>query len=265
MEEVSPRVLHRLRKWADEPQFVTPCVWKGKAAAICVAGTQVVMVSGSRLYADKAASIDSFSARQTSEHDWNIAFYYGDPTHVTFGSAETGRGFVEATIEVINGKHQQLADRTMLTNLDSQDRLLERCIFLGGAALPIRVGALYDIVSRTDHIEIWLTPALAADKPVMTHSIDPSLSVDILGPGAVSRGGGFSGGGFGAEAAIEGMAVASVLNSMTTRTSIETIITVADDASEAFFLHQSATPEEVRRHLSPLFVSLRRTQLGERQ
>ena len=46
--------------------------------------------------------------------------------------------------------------------------------------------------------------------------------VEIGGPGLVRRGGGFVGGGFGARGAIEGMAIAAVLNALTTRTSIKT-------------------------------------------
>jgi hypothetical protein len=43
--------------------------------------------------------------------------------------------------------------------------------------------------------------------------------VEIGGPGLVKTGGGYVGGGFGATAAIEGMAIAAVLNALTTRTS----------------------------------------------
>jgi len=264
MENFSLRVLRRLQQWPDGRQFATACTWKGKDAAICIVGTQVVMVSGGLVPFQNAVHINSFAARQTSESGWDLTFDFGGPSHVTFASQQSGRDFVEAVTRVIEYKKQQIEDRNDPNNLNSQDRLLERCIFLGGAAPPLIVRTAYDFLIQTDRIEIWLNPAPATGEPAMTHVIGPHLSVEISGPGAVSRGGGFFGGGFGAKGAVEGMAIASVLNSMTTRTSITTLITVADDASEAFFLHQSATPEEVRRHLSPLFVSLRRARLGER-
>jgi len=47
--------------------------------------------------------------------------------------------------------------------------------------------------------------------------------LEIGGPGLVKTGGGFVGGGFGARGAIEGMAIAAVLNGLTTRTSIKTV------------------------------------------
>ena len=45
------------------------------------------------------------------------------------------------------------------------------------------------------------------------------MRLEIGGPGLVKTGGGFVGGGFGARGAIEGMAIAAVLNGLTTRTS----------------------------------------------
>ena len=46
--------------------------------------------------------------------------------------------------------------------------------------------------------------------------------MEIGGSGMVRSGGGFTGGGFGLGGAVEGMAIAAVLNAMTTRTSIKT-------------------------------------------
>jgi hypothetical protein len=74
--------------------------------------------------------------------------------------------------------------------------------------------------------------------------------VEIGGPGLVRSGGGFIGGGFGARGAVEGMAIAAVLNALTTRTSIKTVVRVQGTGCELFLLHTKATPEQIRIDLS---------------
>jgi hypothetical protein len=79
--------------------------------------------------------------------------------------------------------------------------------------------------------------------------------VDIGGPGLVSSGGGFAGGGFGLTGAVEGMAIASVLNGLTSRTSIKTILRVQGTNCELFLLNTRLTPDRLRMDLSrPLSV-----------
>jgi hypothetical protein len=84
--------------------------------------------------------------------------------------------------------------------------------------------------------------------------------VEIGGPGIVKAGGGFVGGGFGATGAIEGMAIGAVLNGLTSRTSIKTIVRIQGRTSELFFLHTRVTPEELRIALSPALGAIRSAQ-----
>ena len=81
-------------------------------------------------------------------------------------------------------------------------------------------------------------------------------SVDIGGPGEFQTGGGFMGGGFGVEGAAVGMAVASALNALTSKTEIETLCRISTSSGELFFLCDFATPNELRRRMSPLFVTV---------
>jgi hypothetical protein len=79
--------------------------------------------------------------------------------------------------------------------------------------------------------------------------------VEIGGPGIVKTGGGFVGGGFGATGAIEGMAIASILNGLTSRTSVKTVVRIQGTGCEFFLLHTRVTPEQLRIELSrPLAV-----------
>ena len=83
--------------------------------------------------------------------------------------------------------------------------------------------------------------------------------VEIGGPGLVKTGGGFVGGGFGARGAIEGMAIAAVLNGLTTRTSIKTVVRIQGTACELFLLHTGVTPEQLRIELSRPLGAIRST------
>jgi hypothetical protein len=74
--------------------------------------------------------------------------------------------------------------------------------------------------------------------------------VEIGGPGLVRTGGRFYGGGFGAVGALEGMAVAAVLNALTTKTSITTVVRIQAASCELFLMHNRLTPQQVRMALS---------------
>jgi Short C-terminal domain len=81
--------------------------------------------------------------------------------------------------------------------------------------------------------------------------------VEIGGPGLVKTGGGFVGGGFGVSGAVEGMAIAAVLNTLTTRTSIKTIMRIQGTNCELFLLHTRLTPEQLRIAMSRPLAAIR--------
>jgi hypothetical protein len=112
-------------------------------------------------------------------------------------------------------------------------------------------------VFREAQLEIYSSPARSGHTP---HCAIPSASIvglDLQGPGLVKSGGGAIGGGFGLDGAAIGMAVAAVFNALTSTSRVESIIVLQTTESEGFFLHQTMTPPELRRYLSPLFVRLR--------
>lgn len=82
-------------------------------------------------------------------------------------------------------------------------------------------------------------------------------AVEIGGPGRVTSGPGISGGGFGAEGALTGMAIATVANILLTHSSTRTIVRVQFDDSEVIFVSSDLEPDAIRVVLSPLFVGLR--------
>jgi len=83
-------------------------------------------------------------------------------------------------------------------------------------------------------------------------------SVHIQGPGTVTTGGGFVGGGFGFAGAVEGIALAGILNALTTKTKVHTFIDFVTDSGELFLHYGLLEPAALRIALSPVFVYLRR-------
>ena len=77
-----------------------------------------------------------------------------------------------------------------------------------------------------------------------------SIAIEFSGPGKITKGGGFIGGGFGLKGAAEGMAIAAVLNSITTTSEIRSVIRWEAQTMEAFFFTSTATPGDLRIQFS---------------
>jgi hypothetical protein len=89
------------------------------------------------------------------------------------------------------------------------------------------------------------------------------VAFEIGGPGAKRTGGGFFGGGFGAEGAAEGMLIASALNMLTTRTKVDTVICLRTRTAELFLHTSQETPDALRMRLSQVFNILRAQSASE--
>jgi hypothetical protein len=76
----------------------------------------------------------------------------------------------------------------------------------------------------------------------------------------VKSGGGFIGGGYGVAGAVEGMAIAAVLNSLTTQIKIKTVVRVQGTACELFMLCSMLEPDALRIELSRSLGAIREAQ-----
>jgi hypothetical protein len=131
---------------------------------------------------------------------------------------------------------------------------LEGCVVLGGCGYKLSAGSEATVDFYPDAIE-FNAGSLVSDARITYAEI---VSVQIDGPGTVSRGGGFIGGGFGFEGALEGIAIAGILNALTTRTKIHTFIQIVSDAGEVFLHYGRLEPGALRIAMSPIFLQLRR-------
>ena len=120
---------------------------------------------------------------------------------------------------------------------------LRGCTLLGGYGLDIETGARCGIVFGTDMVRV--TPS----EPRLEIPYDKITAIDVSGKGLVQQGGGIWGGGFGA-GAIVGMGVAAVLNDLTTKRHIDTVVAVKTNEFGIVVGYPRETPEALRIRLA---------------
>jgi hypothetical protein len=136
---------------------------------------------------------------------------------------------------------------------------LSGCRVIGGAGLPVQPDAnrLWRLCFTDDRVVLF-----PDYRPQPDEFFDigwSGLGIEIEGAGAIRRGGGFMGGGFGVEGAAVGMLAASALNALTTTTQIDTVVHVQTHAVELYLFYDRETPVVLRRTLSSVFLRLRQS------
>jgi hypothetical protein len=81
-------------------------------------------------------------------------------------------------------------------------------------------------------------------------------AIEITGPGTITTNAGIVGGGFGLEGALKGMLVASVINTMTSKTTTNTFVRIASKGSEVHLHITARDTRQLRLDLSPAFVAI---------
>lgn len=130
---------------------------------------------------------------------------------------------------------------------------LENCVCLGGTGYPVSPGTSSYLTFSEAEAVIRVSRDASLSIPLLEVS-----GVEISGPGSVTSGGGFAGGGFGVEGALQGMAVAVILNALTTKSKIHTFISLITNVGELHFHYSGMEPSALRIALAPVFTALRR-------
>ena len=154
-------------------------------------------------------------------------------------------------------------EHSELLELDARSIVsLRELVYLGGHVpeSPITAGERCDVRFVEDRLVVFASRRADVLAEVPYSQVE---DVEIGGPGLVRSGGGFGGGGFGLGGAIEGMAIAAVLNAMTTRTSITTVVRIQATDCELFLLHTKLTPDRLRIEMSRTLSVIRAARAGE--
>lgn len=146
--------------------------------------------------------------------------------------------------------------RVELPRLDAETiNYLPAVIFLGGhtPGVELMAGGAYDLRFLDDRLAII---ACRHVDPLIEIPYTEVEAVNIGGAGLIKSGGGFIGGGFGV-GAVAGIATAAVLNSMTTKFAVETLVQIQAGHREVFLLHTVLDPDKLRIELSSSFAAIR--------
>ena len=111
---------------------------------------------------------------------------------------------------------------------------LANCVLLGGHGYgeTLQPGARMDLYFTAEGL--WATQK-GWSTPVIKSPYLDAIAIEFEGPGRITKGGGYWGGGFGLKGAAEGMAIAAILNGITTKSEIRSIIRWESWSMEAFF------------------------------
>lgn len=88
-------------------------------------------------------------------------------------------------------------------------------------------------------------------------AIGDVIDIEISGPGKETSNAGLIGGGFGVEGAIKGITAATIVNILTTRSSVRTFIRIATRESEIILFTSDIEPDDARIYLSQVYASTR--------
>lgn len=127
------------------------------------------------------------------------------------------------------------------------------CVYLGGAGFPLRPDQRYWFLI-TDNQLLWLTGEGA---PAHGLSYTEVLDASTAGAGTVTTGGGFVGGGVGLDGAATGIAAATVLNALTQRTHVDSVLKVVTRSAEGLFAFTDTEPQRIHLELAPLRIAQR--------
>ncbi len=130
---------------------------------------------------------------------------------------------------------------------------VKKCTVLGGAGYIFDAGDTVDLVFHSDKLIVQADESMSAEIPYLE-----LIDILICGPGTVVTGGGFIGGGFGVEGALDGMAAATILNMVSTRSKIHTFLTLTTHLGELHLHYGGMEPNALRISLSEVFTVLRR-------
>lgn len=135
---------------------------------------------------------------------------------------------------------------------DTPTLIVRDCTVLGGSGFPFSAGDILSLAFK-DHTVSCRSPGQAA-----RFSLVELSELSVTGPGTVTTGGGFMGGGFGVEGAMQGIAIAGVLNALTTKKKIHTLVTLTTNFGELHLHYGGMDPGPLRIYLSDVFVKMRR-------
>lgn len=146
-----------------------------------------------------------------------------------------------------------------MNEYENREVRLENITCLGGIGFPCEPGE--EITIRLESSGV----AILGQRRSARFSYFELVDISISGPGKVTTGGGFVGGGFGVSGALEGIAVATILNVLTTKTKIHTFVSIETNFGELHLHYSDMEPGALRVALSHVYLKMRQSSSNWRQ
>jgi hypothetical protein len=144
-------------------------------------------------------------------------------------------------------------EKFLVAGIDADVRHVGRFTHVGGNGFAITPGSVCSILTLPQAVVV--TVALGERRPEPDVVIPYGELTGLeLGSGARTTGGSFLAFGFDLEEAAESLLAASVINALTRRTKINTMLRIGCTRGEILLHHGKSTPDQIRIQLSPLFT-----------
>lgn len=138
-----------------------------------------------------------------------------------------------------------------MTSGDPQVRVLGGFELTAGSGDCPPAGTLCSIAALADGALV-VAEVGAEGQTLLAYS--DLLDLQVGGRGLLTYGGRYSGGGFGIRGALTGMAIASMLNNATSKTTLDCFLRMTTAGTEMLMRHWTYDPETVRGRLSRMFT-----------
>jgi hypothetical protein len=160
----------------------------------------------------------------------------------TFWCAECGFKQKRRELEVVT-----FDDVPLPRPASSVQQRIHGCYVVDGAGWAPDLESTASLICLVDGIGFL---SGVGDDPQVCVPFDQLRRIDVQGY-QKTQGGGFLGGGFGAKGALEGMAAATILNALTTRSSRWVIVTIIGDGGWTVIRVDNGDERAIRRQLRP--------------
>jgi len=157
---------------------------------------------------------------------------------------------IQSPLKALEGILEYWRSGDHSVSLPDQETVSSPVKFLGGAGVALKAESFGTL---------WITPtgfALNVSDTFWGRSIGDLVGVQIGGRGIYTTGGGWVGGGFGLNGALQGAAMASMLNALETRVHNDCLMRLSFENAELNFQILDITPRDLELKLAPLRLYL---------
>jgi hypothetical protein len=153
--------------------------------------------------------------------------------------------------------------------------VVPQCRVIGGSGIDVAPSThtTWELIFTEDQVVLCQTSPLAKDRLAdadwrgfgLLQIGWEDLRLYVAGAGEVRIGGGFFGGGFSLLGAAGGRLMGSMLNALTSSSTIDTVLRLQKPSAELYLFHDALAPQALKVALAPVFDRLRQTQAPSAQ